>query len=167
MTIIDFHTHIMTPWAAEHRSELSGSDSCFGMLYSDPRARLATANELISSMDEAEVDASVVLNIGWSNQETCIRTNDYLLEAAGRWPRRIIPFCMVQPASRDGALRELERCASAGARGIGELRPDTQGYSLGDRELLSPLVAFAEAHRMVVLVHASEPVGHTTRERGL
>jgi uncharacterized protein len=166
MEIVDFHTHIMSPWASERRVELSRSDPCFGMLYSNPKAQLATAEDLVRSMDEAEVQASVVLNVGWSSHELCVRTNDYLLEAACRWTHRIIPFCMVQPVSGDPALRELERCADAGARGIGELRPDAQGYSLSDAELLAPLVEASVARRLILLVHASEPVGHVYPGKG-
>ena len=166
MDIIDFHTHIMSPWAHQRRDELSRSDPCFGMLYSNPKARLATADELVDSMDEAGIEASVVLNVGWSNHDMCVRTNDYLLESAIRWPQRIIPFCMVQPAAREPALRELERCVSAGARGIGELRPDVQGYSLGDAEMLAPLVEASITSGMVLLIHASEPVGHVYPGKG-
>ncbi len=166
METIDFHTHIMSPWATERRNEISLSDPCFGTLYSNPKARLATAEDLIHSMDEAEVMASVVLNVGWNDTEMCVRTNDYLLESASRWPKRLIPFCMVQPVAREHALRELERCAAAGARGIGEMRPDLQGYSLGDVELLSPLMKAAGARGMVMLVHASEPVGHEYPGKG-
>jgi len=136
------------------------------MLYSNPKARLASAEELIHSMDEAGVQTSIALNVGWSDHALCVRTNDYLLESASRWPQRIIPFCMVQPTARDLALREAERCAAAGARGIGELRPDTQGYSLADAELLAPLVDAASALGMILLVHSSEPVGHTYAGKG-
>lgn len=167
MQIIDFHTHLMAPWATERREELSRRDPCFGALYSDPRAKLATAEDLIRSMDEAEVSASVVLNIGWSDHKLCVRTNDYLLESGSRWPGRIIPFCMVQPAAGDLAVRELERCATAGARGLGELRPDLQGFSLLDAELLSPLVSAATTRGMHLLVHVSEPVGHTYPGKGV
>ena len=166
MRIVDSHTHIMAPWVAEHRNELSHVDPCFGALYSNPGAKLATAEDLIRSMDEAEVSASIVLNIGWRDIEMCVRTNDYLLESGSRWPDRIIPYCMVQPTAGDAAVRELERCAAAGARGIGELRPDMQGYSLHDSRLLSPVVDVAMARKMAVLVHVSEPVGHQYPGKG-
>jgi len=166
MRIVDCHTHIMTPWVAEHRNELSHVDPCFGALYSNPGAKLATAEDLIRSMDEAEVSASIVLNIGWRDIEMCVRTNDYLLESGSRWPDRIIPYCMVQPTAGDAAVRELERCAAAGARGIGELRPDMQGYSLHDSRLLSPVVDVAMARKMAILVHVSEPVGHQYPGKG-
>ncbi len=166
MEIIDFHTHIMSPWASERRDTLATVDPCFSALYSNPKARLATAEQLIHSMDEAAVATSVALNIGWSDNESCVRTNDYLLESASRWPGRIIPFCMIQPTSPDIAIREMQRCASAGARGIGELRPDIQGYRLDDTELLSPVIEAAIALGLVLLVHASEPVGHQYPGKG-
>jgi len=166
MPVIDFHTHIFPPWAQSERGSLAQDDPCFAALYADPRAKLATADDLLRSMDDAEISASVVLTIGWSSHEMCVRTNDYLLDAAGRWPDRIIPFCMVQPRLPDLALREAERCAAAGARGIGELRPDVQGYSLLDVDLLTPLVELATNHGMVLLVHTSEPVGHSYPGKG-
>jgi len=166
MPIVDSHAHIMTPWVATRRDELSHADPCFGALYSNPGAKLATAEELIRSMDDAEVSASIVLNIGWRDHELCVRTNDYLLESGSRWPERIIPYCMIQPAAGDLAVRELERCAAAGARGIGELRPDMQGYTLHDSRLLAPVVDAATALEMAILVHVSEPVGHQYPGKG-
>lgn len=167
MQIIDFHTHIMAPWFVERREELSHIDPCFATLYSNPKAKLATAEELVRSMDEAGVSISVALNIGWNDHDLCVRSNDYLLESASRWPERIIPFCMVQPATGERAVRELERCAAGGARGIGELRPDLQGYSLLDTSLLSPFIDAATVRNMHVLVHVSEPVGHMYPGKGI
>lgn len=166
MPVIDFHTHIAPRWVSECRDELSQADPCFGMLYGDPRARLASAADLIDSMDEAGVTASVALNIGWSSHDLCVRTNDYLLESAARWPERIVPFCMVQPTAGEPALRELERCAAAGAKGVGELRPDTQGYSLLDTHIMAPMMHAAAALHMIVLPHVSEPVGHSYPGKG-
>lgn len=166
MRIIDFHTHVVPPWVIEEREELSIRDACFGMLYSHPSSKLATAEELLHSMDEAEVSMSIALNIGWMSHEMCVRTNDYLIESAIKWPERIIPFCMVQPTDVDHALRELERCAAGGARGIGELRPDIQNYSLADTDLLAPLIDVATNHGMVLLTHVSEPVGHEYPGKG-
>ncbi len=166
MRVVDFHTHVVPPWVIQERESLAHSDACFGMLYSNPRGRLATVEDLIRSMDEAHVSISVALNIGWCSHDLCVRTNDYLIESAGKWPERIIPFCMVQPTSTDFALKELERCAAGGARGIGELRPDAQQYSLADIELLRPLVNVASSHRMMLLSHVSEPVGHEYPGKG-
>ncbi len=117
-------------------------------------------------MDREGVDVSVVLNIGWSSHELCLESNDYLLEMAARYPGRLVPFCAVQPRAGEAALRELERCAHGGARGVGELRPDRQGFDLGDESVMEPLVAALVENNLIWLSHASEPVGHAYPGKG-
>ena len=51
--IIDFHTHVFSPAVKKNRNKYIDSDPCFAILYSDPKAKLATAEELIASMDES------------------------------------------------------------------------------------------------------------------
>ena len=158
--IVDFHTHIFPPWIEEQRDEYLKRDSCFSLLYSQPKAKLVTAEELIASMDEANVDLSVVLNIGWVSHELCVETNDYILDSISRYPDRLIGFCSVQPKAGDAAIIELERCAKAGARGIGEMRSDVQGFDLTDKTIMQPLVDAVMKHNLIFLTHSSEPVGH-------
>jgi len=164
--IIDFHTHIFPSHIRESREEYIKRDACFSLLYSDPRARMITAEELIASMDKAEIDRSVVLNIGWLSHNLCRETNDYILEAISHYPDRLIGFCMVQPQAGDKALIELERCARAGARGIGEMRSDLQGFNLADKSLLQPLADIAVKYNQIFLTHSSEPVGHQYTGKG-
>ncbi len=158
--IIDFHTHIFPPWIKERRDEYIKRDPCFSLLYSQPKAKLVTAEELIASMDEAEVDFSVALNIGWVSHELCVETNNYILDSMSRYPKRLIGFCSVQPKAGDAAIIELERCAKAGAKGIGEIRSDVQGFDLADKTIMKPLVDAAMKHNLIFLTHSSEPVGH-------
>ena len=158
--IIDFHTHVFPPWIRERREEYVKRDPCFSQLYSQPKARLITAEELVASMDEARIDLSVVLNIGWASHELCIETNDYILDSVSRYPDRLIGFCSIQPKAGDDAIIELERCAKAGARGIGEMRSDMQGFDLTDKKIMEPLVDVAIKHDLILLTHSSEPVGH-------
>ncbi|MDD5701824.1 MAG: amidohydrolase, partial [Dehalococcoidales bacterium] len=91
--LIDFHTHIFPPRIKANRDSFSARDPLFRLLYSDPKARIITADELISSMDEHHVDISVVLNIDWSTPDLCHETNDYILEAISRFPNRLAGFC--------------------------------------------------------------------------
>ena len=158
--IIDFHTHIFPPWIEERRYEYLKRDSCFSLLYSQPKAKLVTAEELIASMDENGIDLSVALNIGWVSHELCVETNDYILDSISRYPDRLIGFCSIQPKAGDAAIIELERCAKAGARGIGEMRSDVQGFDLADKTIMKPLVDAAMKHNLIFLTHSSEPVGH-------
>jgi len=158
--IIDFHTHIFPPWLKERRDEYARSDPCFSLLYAQPKARIATAEELIASMDEAGIDLSVVLNAGWVSHELCVKTNDYILDSVSRYPKRLVGFCAIQPRAGDAAIAEIERCARAGAKGIGELRSDVQGFDLADKTTMGPVVDAVLEHDLILLTHSSEPVGH-------
>jgi predicted TIM-barrel fold metal-dependent hydrolase len=164
--IIDFHTHIFSPKMNQYRERYVDRDPLFALLYSRPQAKLATAEELIDSMDKTGVEISVIINAGWTTNELCRETNDYILESIARYPKRLIGFCTVQPKSIDAAVAEIERCARAGARGIGEMRPDIQSFDLTDEEVMTPFVAALRKHKLILLTHASEPVGHDYRGKG-
>ena len=164
--LIDFHTHILPPAFRRQRDRLLERDATFRALFSGPRAIIATAEDLIATLDEAGLDAAVALGYGWTDAAVARESNDYLLQSAAGYPGRIIPFCCVNPAWGEAALREVERCAGLGARGIGELHPDTQGFMLADVSVMGPLMELARAHRLVVLTHASEPVGHVYPGKG-
>ncbi len=164
--IIDFHTHIFPPWVRESRDEYIKADPCFSLLYSQSKAKMATVEELVASMDEAGIDMSVVVNAGWVRHELCVQTNDYILDSISRYPTRLVGFCAIQPRAGDAAIAELERCAKAGARGIGELRSDVQGFDLADKRTMKPLIDAALKHDLIFLTHSSEPVGHEYSGKG-
>jgi predicted TIM-barrel fold metal-dependent hydrolase len=163
--IIDFHTHVFPPEIQKDRSKYIERDLCFALLYSDPKAKIATADELIASMDEAGVDISVILNIGWTTHELCRETNDYIIESVARYPRRLVGFGAVLPQSPQ-ATAEIERCAKAGLRGVGEMRPEIQLFDLTDEVTMAPFVAALKRHKLILLTHASEPVGHNYPGKG-
>ena len=164
--IVDFHTHILPPGLRENRVRYLKRDVCFDLLYNDPKAKMATAEELIANMDREGIDVSVVLNIGWSKHELCIETNDYILEAISRYPKRLVGFCAVQPLAGEKAVVELERCVKNGVKGIGELRCDTQGFDLADKDVMEPIAHVVRKEKLVILTHASEPVGHSYSGKG-
>ena len=164
--IIDFHTHVFSPQINKNRSKYIDSDPCFAILYSKKEAKLATADELIASMDKEGIDISVITNIGWTTHELCVETNDYILESVARYPQRLIGFCTVQPNSYDAAIAEIERCAQGGIRGVGEMRPDMQLFDLVDEVLMEPFVEVLKKHKLILLTHSSEPVGHDYPGKG-
>ncbi len=162
---IDFHTHIFPPTISLDREAYLSKDNTFRTLYSKPRTKLATAEDLIKAMDEDGVSKSVILNIGWNSDELIKETNDYLLESAHKYKDRLIPFCCVNPAL-PSAAQELRRCANAGAKGVGELHQDTQGFDLGDAHTMAPVMSVADEFGLPVIVHSSEPVGHQYDGKG-
>jgi len=164
--IIDFHTHVFPPQIKKNRSKYIDSDPCFAILYSNKDAKLATADELVASMDKEGIDISVIVNIGWTTHELCVETNDYILESIARYPQRLIGFCSVQPQSFEAAIAEIERCVQGGIRGVGEMRPDMQLFDLRDEEVIEPLIKVMTKHKLILLTHASEPVGHEYPGKG-
>ena len=163
---VDAHTHIFPPRVIAERDLWARRDRTFAHLFQRPTARMATAEELVAAMDEAGVRWAVVAGMGWTDQDLARLCNEYLLEAAARWPGRLIPFVSVNPLWGEGALREVERCLSGGARGVGELHPDPQGWWEGDLSPLRPLAEELRRLRLPLLVHTSEPVGHLYPGKG-
>jgi hypothetical protein len=164
--IIDFHTHIYPPDMKLKRLDYAQRDPVFAQLFTNPKSRLVTAEELVAAMDEAEIEQAVVLNVGWTTSALCRETNDYILDAAVRYPKRFVPFCSVQPRILEESVSELERCVRGGARGIGELRSDEQGFDWANRLLVKPLMDVARQRRLILTVHVSEPVGHLYPGKG-
>jgi len=148
--IIDFHVHIFPPQVKADRTPYLDRDPVFRSIYGKPRARIATAGELVDSMDRHGVDVSVVQGFGWRTPELCVEHNAYLMEACARYPGRLIPFCTFQSP--------LENLVLGGAKGIGELRPDEQGFGPDALAGIDPALP--------VLLHASEPVGHLYAGKG-
>ena len=164
--VTDFHTHILPPWLSREREKWAERDATFGELLADPRARLASAEDLISAMDEDGVDRSVTMGFGWTDLELARECNDYIAESVLAHPDRLIGFGSVNPAWGDDGLRELERCAQMGLKGLGELHPDTQGFDLGDADTMRPILEVADELGLVITTHSSEPVGHLYQGKG-
>ena len=164
--IIDFHTHVFSPRIKQNRDRYINADPCFALLYGQKNAKLATADELVANMDKEEVDISVITNIGWTTHDLCVETNDYILESIARYPNRLIGFGAVQPQAIKASVAEIERCVSGGIKGIGELRPDMQLMDLNDSQAIESLAETLKEHRLILLTHASEPVGHNYPGKG-
>lgn len=156
---IDVHTHIFPPKIIEDRQRFFPGEPIFDLLYGSPKARLATAENLLSVMDRDGVDRSVVFGFPWRSPELATLHNDYVLEAAAKYAPRLIPLGCVYPLGV-GAEEEADRCLRSGARGLGELAiydACDPGEALAR---FQNLVACCRTHGGVLLVHANEPVGH-------
>jgi len=164
--IVDFHTHIFPPEVIARRERLLAEDSFFEELYGHPRARMATAEDLLASMESDGVDLSVTFPFGWRDQGLTAECNSYIIQAMGDHPGRIVGLAGAQPLAGARAVAEVERCARAGMPGIGELMPHGQGYRLSDTRLLAPLMEATQALGLFVLTHTSEPVGHAYPGKG-
>jgi predicted TIM-barrel fold metal-dependent hydrolase len=153
--IIDFHTHIFPPEFRDNRDDYIRRDPTFAEMYADPKAKIATAEDLLASMDEAGVDVSVALGFAWRDHDTIVGHDDYILESAAASDGRIVPFTTINMADKR-AEAEIHRCAAAGGKGLGELRPDNQGWDLcgPPGETLARLAADED---LILLFHVTEP----------
>jgi len=49
---------------------------------------------------------------------------------------------------------------------VGELRADLQSFDFNDREVMEPILEVVRKHELILLAHASEPVGHHYAGKG-
>jgi predicted TIM-barrel fold metal-dependent hydrolase len=164
--IIDAHTHLFPPDICARREDYCVRDPWFNELYGNPKAKMATAEQLIASMETAGVDCSLAFPFGWSDPGIIEECNSYLLDVMRLYPGRIIGLAALQPNAGERAVAELERCARAGMPGCGELMPHGQNFRLSDLALLEPIIEVVRAHNLFLLTHTSEPVGHLYHGKG-
>ena len=156
--IVDVHTHVFPPRMVADRVRLAETDPAFAELYDHPRAKMATAEELLTSMEAAGVDVSVACGFWWQHAEHAREHRAYLLDVAEQSRGRILPFVPIAP-EEDSTV--LDEAAARGARGLGELRA---GAALD--EAATSLVRRAGALGLTVLAHCSEEVGHAYPGKG-
>jgi predicted TIM-barrel fold metal-dependent hydrolase len=157
--IVDFHTHIFPPAFVEERDLLFPGEPGFELLYRSPDSRMAGTEELLRTMDEDEIERSVVFGFPWEKEDHQRRHNDYVIESVQKHPNRLTGFCTFSPLS-SRALKEAERCLKAGLSGVGELALYHGGPSAVPKGPLRELADLCLRFGAPLLLHANEPVGH-------
>jgi len=138
--IIDAHTHIFPPEIIRDRSAILDQDDWFGLLYRAPRIKMASADTLVMSMHCAGIHQSIAFGFGFDDSGLCRACTQ--------------------------AITEAESCLARGARGIGELMPDGQGFGWTDWNLLDPLMELTKSYDVPVMIHVNEQIGHTYPGKG-
>ncbi len=163
--IIDFHAHIFSDDVRASRAGYLERDAWFGTLYANPKHKLASAEDVVASMDAAGVDRTVVFGFPWRDGGLCREHNNYIIDAVRRYPDKLLGMACVQPLDA-GDAKELDRCLHAGLVGLGEAGPDGQKWDVEDRWVLADSVEVLMQHRRPLLVHSSEPIGHQYGGKG-
>ena len=73
MATVDFHTHVLPPEISSQRDSYLQRDDWFRCLCADPRARMASVDELIASMDKSGVEGAVTFGFVWADQGLSLR----------------------------------------------------------------------------------------------
>jgi len=157
--VIDFHVHIFSKKIREKRAEYFPGEPEFRLLYESPKSKTVGAKELVSMMDDAGVDKSVVFGFPWKKAEIFKRENDYILDAAARFPKRLTGFCCFDAMNKK-APEEARRCLDAGLKGVGELAFYENGIDEKALDALDPVMEVCREKNAPLLIHTNEPVGH-------
>lgn len=152
MTIVNFHTHAF-PDALASRAVPALAKAANVEAFLD-----GTIESLLSSMDDAGIEVSVVASIA---------TKPGQFEAILRWSEsvasdRIVPFASVHPADC-AAVEHVREISARGIRGI-KLHPYYQGFDLDDPDLF-PMYAALEESGLVVLCHTGFDMAYPRTRR--
>ena len=163
--IWDCHVHLFPPEIYRNWDKYARRDRTFALLTrrsgNDKGTEEAWVDyeEALSLADEAGVYGLCMQGWYWNDEGLMRLHNDYMAEAMEKHPDRIKGFISVNPKFGWSALSEIERCASLGFSGIGELGPGGNGYDFDDPDFLAVL-EMAETFDLPVCIHCGEPVGH-------
>jgi predicted TIM-barrel fold metal-dependent hydrolase len=160
MMRIDAHIHYMPPELADNLTDLTSHEPYWELLLCPHSVQgWSTAEQLISDMDQAGLEQVILVGEYFRQHTSCVTRNNRAIELVQRWPDRIIAFAALQPNAGTLARRELRRCLAAGFRGVGELNPYAQGFSLDDPDFLQ-LVELCIQANLPINLHVNETVGH-------
>ena len=118
----------------------------------------ASREEMISDMDSASVQKTVLLGWYWENHQTCIYQNDWHVQWIREDPERFYAFASIHPEIKN-PKDELYKRLDQGFVGIGECHLGVQGYNIKNPNWLK-CVEFALDNEWPINFHVTEPVGH-------
>ncbi len=158
--IIDTHTHLFPDSFIQDRSRLFDNEPEFTLLYDNPKALMATGEQLIEAMDDHEVDIACASGFPWRNPDLARRNNDYIIDCMQKWPGRVRGLACFD-AAWQGASDEAVRCIDAGLSGVGELAFYLSGIDDTAMDMLTDVMAvLREKGNLPCMIHTNEPVGH-------
>jgi len=158
---IDFHVHITPPDIIENWEKYAEKEPYFSMISQSKVNKFATAENVITALDENNFDKAVVFGFAFRDMGLCRYVNDYVIDKIGQYPEKLIGFAVVPPCGREAA-KEIERCYGAGLKGIGELFPEGQNINLEDEKNKETgfITGSCKELDLPLLLHANEAVGH-------
>jgi predicted TIM-barrel fold metal-dependent hydrolase len=159
LMLVDFHVHVTPPEIRAHWQKYAEKEPYFALLAQNPRNSYASAEEVITALDDSQFDRAVIFGFAFKDQGLCRMVNDYVIEKARAFPERLTGFMAVSPCAA-GMGQEIDRCYRAGLRGVGEIYPDGQGLNIDDAHETRAFTGACIERNIPLIVHSNEPVGH-------
>lgn len=147
--IIDFHTHIFPDKIAARTIEALETKA--GLTASTD----GTLNGLISSMENAGVDMSVILPVV-TKPGQFETVNTYAAWVNENYSEKLLSFGGIHPDTED-YKKELDRIKELGLKGI-KIHPDYQGVMIDDARYMN-IIEYADSLDLIILTHAGIDVG--------
>jgi predicted TIM-barrel fold metal-dependent hydrolase len=156
---IDVHVHILAPDFIKDIRKNLDRDAHFKLLHDNPKAKFATAEDVLENMEKTGIDKSVVFGFSCLDPGMAREANDYIIETVKRYPDRFIGFAIVPPKDA-GMEKELIRCHEAGLKGVGEVIPSSVQIDISDQDQVGAFTAVCRELGLPILMHTNELVGH-------
>ena len=147
--IIDFHTHTFPDELAKKTIPYLESKAGF-IARTD-----GTISGLIKSMEEANIDYSVLLPV-ITNPKQTIKINDCAIE--NNKLDKFISFGGIHPDYED-YKNELDRLKANGIKGI-KIHPDYQNTFIDDKKMID-IIDYAFSINLIVIIHSGIDYGST------
>ena len=156
---IDSHVHITPPEIAANWQKYAEKEPYFALLSNAKHNKFAAAEDVCEMLEKDGFDKAVVFGFAFNDMGLCRYANDYVIENVKKFPDKLIGFAVVPPGGKDSA-KEIERCFSAGLKGVGELFPSGQKMDLVSKEATINITGVCAEMGIPLLLHANESVGH-------
>jgi len=139
-------------------------DPFLNMICTSPGHKYASLEDLLSTTEANGVDKVLTGGFASCDSGLCEYMNDYILEGAQKYPQKILPMISLAPDCSN-MEKEIDRCVSQGAVGVGELFPWGQQFDLlGDKA--HQLANICKERGLPLLLHINEEVGHSYAGKG-
>lgn len=156
--IIDAHTHLFTDEVARDRNRYA-DDTNFGLLYGDPRSRIATESMLLQYLDSSGIDSAFVMGFPWESESFADDQNRHFAALKGTRAGQVYAFGTV-PRRTDNIDAWISDLHAAGITGVGEIGFYEGGLDADAAAFMDAVLHAAGRHGMPVCLHVNDPVGH-------
>lgn len=158
MKIVDVHTHVFPPEIIKRRQEICKKDKGFSVLYGKESAVMVDIEGLCQYMESQGISYAAVLSFPFRDKGLLSLCNEYVVSALNSGS--FLSFIMIDIYDEKWSERELERCFSKGARGVGEVSFYDGKFGKREFERLHGIASFLRERDGILLIHVNEQVGH-------